>query len=201
MSLENLFSDTPEMLDADNLFPNTASFPDIPVNTGSPFGDESIFDPNFDNKQKYDRYLNDIFSLMRRNGITEFYYTHLPLYDANVGILFHGEIVNNRLRVSLVPTTLLIKDETFIYEILKEKTGFRITTHSKGNLIIRGKGPDWKLITTQDYFTSLPFDTQSYISRNSSNNHEVKYQELKQIYEEMLAKKAQLALEDKQSKI
>src|SRR5690606_1994894 len=119
-------------------------------------------------------YLKDILSLMQKNGISEFYYTHLPLFNANIGILFYGKIANNQLTITIVPTILLMENEKYIYEILLDETGFKISTRSKGNLIIKGKNSKWKLIPTENFFLSLPFDLQDYRNRMSVNDLNVK---------------------------
>src|SRR5690606_21214581 len=108
---------------------------------------------------------------------------------------------NNQLTVTIVPSVLLLDNENYIYETLLDKTEFKIYTRSKGNLIIRGKNTKWKLIPTEDFFSSLPFDFKDYKNRFSTNNNNLKYQELKQIYEEMLAKKTQLSVREKESKV
>ncbi|MBC8884042.1 hypothetical protein H9X57_14020 [Flavobacterium piscinae] len=138
---------------------------------------------------------------MQKNGISQFYYTHLPVNNANTGILFYGKIQQGRLIVSIVPTRLSINNEKFVYEVLEDKTDFKITTHSKGNLLLKGENTKWKLISTGNNFESLPFETNNYLERISSNNLTLNYQELMQIYEEMMAKREHLAIGNKENRI
>lgn len=185
----------------DDSFPENSEFPTIPSFQDSPFGDESIFNKKFDDNQLVEKYLRDIISLMQKNGISQFYYTHLPVNNANTGILFYGKIQQGRLIVSIVPTRLSINNEKFVYEVLEDKTDFKITTHSKGNLLLKGENTKWKLISTGNNFESLPFETNNYLERISSNNLTLNYQELMQIYEEMIAKREYLAIGEKENKI
>lgn len=185
----------------DDTFPQDMVFPTISPFQDSPFGEESIFNKKFDDNQQVEKYLRDILLLMQKNGISQFYYTHLPVNNANTGILFYGKIEQGRLTMSIVPTRLSINNEKFVYEVLVDKTDFKITTHSKGNLLLKGENTKWKLISTGNNFESLPFETNNYIERISSNNLTLNYQELIQIYEEMIAKKEHLAIGNKENRI
>lgn len=163
----------------------------------SPFEDNSIFSPVFDQQQEYNKYLTYIYSLMQKKGINEFYYAHTSK-GTKYGAVFHGYIKHNKLNVLIVPSNYkLTPNEQWIYEVLLSETSWPVKVYSGGNLLIKGNSSSWKWMSTGYHFSSLPFDEAYYKDKHTF----VSTSELKQIYEEMLFKKNELPLDDFANKI
>ena len=154
----------------------------------TPFSENSFFHSNFSNQQQKDRYSRDIFSLMNKNCIEELFYCHNPNGNNNSGFLIHAKKQKNSEIINFVFSEGIIENEVAYYKVIKEVCGLKITIQSGGNFVIKGgNSTTWKTVPTK-YYKSLPFDNTYYFQKAINNDKSVSFEELKQVYEDLLSR-------------
>lgn len=153
------------------------------------FGDKSVFHHDFKENQQLERYKRDVISLMNKNCIDEFFYTHNSLGEKDIGFVVHATKKGNDLIIRLVPSLTFSEKETFYYTVIKEKCGLKVSVRSGGNFVIKNKNQkSWKVINS-GHFDSFPFNKAYYANKYRAGDFKLSLQEVKQVAEALLSRK------------